>query len=135
MDVHTKQQRQRNMRAIRCRDTKPEMFVRRLVHSLGYRYRLHGRSLPGRPDLVFASKKKVLFVHGCFWHRHRCKYGRVVPATRRQFWMDKLQKNSDRDRRVRRQLRALGWRSLTIWECQLKQADRLTDRIRSFLDE
>ena len=134
MDVLTKQQRQRNMRAIRGRDTRPEMFVRRLVHSMGYRYRLHGRGLPGRPDLVFASRKKVLFVHGCFWHRHRCKYGRVVPATRRRFWLEKLQKNVVRDRRVRRQLRALGWESLTIWECQLKQQDRLSNRMRSFLD-
>jgi DNA mismatch endonuclease (patch repair protein) len=115
MDVHTKQQRQRNMQAIRGRDTRPEMFVRRLVHSMGYRYRLHGRNLPGHPDLVFASKKKILFVHGCFWHRHCCKYGRVVPATRRQ-------------------LRALGWKSLTIWECELKQENRLANRIRFFLD-
>lgn len=110
------------------------MFVRRLVHSMGYRYRLHGRNLPGHPDLVFASKKKILFVHGCFWHRHCCKYGRVVPATRRQFWMEKLQKNANRDRRVRRQLRALGWKSLTIWECELKQENRLANRIRFFLD-
>jgi DNA mismatch endonuclease (patch repair protein) len=102
---------------------------------MGYRYRLHGRDLPGRPDLVFASRKKVLFVHGCFWHRHRCKYGRVIPATRRQFWVDKLLKNAERDRRVRRQLRTLGWKSITIWECQLKQGDRLTDRIWSFLNE
>lgn len=135
MDVHSREQRQRNMRAIRSRDTKPEMFVRRLVHSMGYRYRLHSRDLPGRPDLVFPARKKVLFVHGCFWHRHRCKYGRVVPATRRRFWVEKLEKNADRDRRVRRLLRALGWKSLTIWECQLEQTDRLTDRIRSFLAE
>lgn len=133
MDVLTKEQRRRNMRAIRARDTRPEMFVRRLVHSMGFRYRLHGPGLPGRPDLVFASRKKVLFVHGCFWHRHRCKYGRVLPATRREFWSAKLQKNVERDRRVRYQLRVLGWQSFIVWECQLKSADDLADRIRVFL--
>ncbi|MFH1747764.1 MAG: DNA mismatch endonuclease Vsr [Planctomycetota bacterium] len=134
MDVLTKEQRQRNMRAIRSRDTQPEMFVRRLVHSMGFRYRLHCRNLPGQPDLVFASRKKTVFVHGCFWHRHRCRYGRVVPATRREFWTKKLQKNIQRDRRVRRQLRALGWKSLTIWECQLKDVTRLRNRLHTFLD-
>lgn len=136
-DVHTKNQRSFNMSRIRGKDTAPEMVVRRLVHRMGYRYRLHVRYLPGCPDLVFPTKKAVLFVHGCFWHRHACKLGRPVPATRRTFWKTKLEANKQRDIRHRRVLRRLGWKVLTVWECQTRPAkrERLAERLRAFLSD
>ncbi|MEK6798532.1 MAG: DNA mismatch endonuclease Vsr [Planctomycetota bacterium] len=123
------------MRGIRGKDTSPEMFVRRLVHSLGYRFRLHRRDLPGTPDLVFPSRRKVIFVHGCFWHRHSCPRGRSTPATRRQFWNRKLDGNRRRDAASRRRLRTLRWRVLVLWECQLakKNLARTVARVQSFL--
>lgn len=121
------------MARVRATDTKPEMIVRRLVHSLGYRYRLHRRDLPGKPDMVFPVKGKIIFVHGCFWHRHgRCKLTRL-PKTRVDFWRSKLEGNHARDVRIRRRLRGLGWDILTIWECQLRNIDALTARISEFL--
>jgi len=133
VDVLTREQRQYCMSRIRGKDTKPEMIVRRLVHSLGYRYRLHVRSLPGCPDLVLHRHRKVIFVHGCFWHRHNCRYGRVRPATRAKFWHDKLEGNKERDRKNRRRLRQQGWQVLTVWECQTKSPERLLTRISDFL--
>ena len=121
------------MSRIRGKDTKPEMVVRRLVHSLGFRYRLHVRSLPGTPDLVFTSRRKVVLVHGCFWHRHRCKYGRPTPATRARFWQNKLTQNVARDRRARRELRKAGWTPLVIWQCHTRKAEQLKDRLLHFL--
>ncbi len=137
-DVLTQAQRSFNMSRIRGRDTTPEMAVRRLVHGLGYRFRLHVRSLPGVPDLVFPSRKKVIFVHGCFWHRHTCPLGRPMPATRREFWRAKLEGNRDRDARHGRRLRQMGWQVLTIWQCQAQTRDprkreHLTRRIQTFL--
>src|SRR5438067_7398142 len=116
-DVHTKEQRSRNMAAIRGRDTKPEMIVRRIVHRLGYRFRLHRRDLPGRPDVVLPRHRSVIFVHGCFWHQHSCRYGRVVPATRAEFWKTKRDENMARDIRNIKALRKMGWRVLVVWEC------------------
>lgn len=133
MDVLTPEQRSRNMRAIKGRDTRPELIVRGLVHGLGYRFRLHGHSLPGRPDLVLRRLRVVIFVHGCFWHRHRCRYGRAMPATRPTFWKAKFASNVDRDRRTARTLRHMGWRVLVIWECQTRDADRLRARLAKFL--
>lgn len=133
-DVLTPAQRSYCMSRIRCKDTQPEMIVRKLVHALGYRYRLHVRNMPGRPDLVFSSRRKVIFVHGCFWHRHRCKYGQVTPKTRKNFWRTKLEKNKERDGRNRRALRRNGWHVLVVWECQTKCAERLIDRVVNFLD-
>lgn len=121
------------MSRIRSADTKPEMVVRRLVHGMGYRYRLHARNLPGNPDLVFRPRKKVIFVHGCFWHQHDCGQYRQ-PLARRSFWDPKLAKNKTRDATVKRQLRKLGWDVLVIWECQLKKEAVLRNRIRRFLD-
>lgn len=109
------------------------MIVRRMVFAMGYRYRLHGRGLPGRPDLVFASRRAVVFVHGSFWHRHSCERGRVMPRNRRGFWKAKLEGNAARDLRTRAALRRLGWRVLVIWECQLKDVDRVAERVRRFL--
>jgi len=122
------------MAAIRGKDTGPEMIVRRLLSAMGYRYRLHGRALPGKPDLVFASRRAVVFVHGCFWHRHACRFGRVMPRTRRAFWRAKLEGNAHRDKRTRARLRRMGWRVLVVWECQLRDVDRLASRFRVFLD-
>ena len=122
------------MSRIRGKDTKPELIVRRLVHGLGYRYRLHDRRLPGRPDLVFPGRRKVIFVHGCFWHRHDCRFGRVTPSTRRQFWMEKLEANKIRDTKNRRALRRLGWHVLVVWECQVAGSVRIAERVARFLD-
>jgi DNA mismatch endonuclease (patch repair protein) len=120
------------MARIRSKDTGPELFVRRLVHGMGYRYRLHRRSLPGTPDLVFPGRGKVIFVHGCFWHKHaRCSR---LPKTRTEYWHPKLEANRQRDLKARRKLRALGWKALILWECELGKAD-LAERIAEFLEE
>lgn len=129
----TKQQRSRVMSRIGGKDTRSELRLRSLLHGLGYRYRLHDRRLPGRPDLVFPSRSKVVFVHGCFWHRHTCRKGRSMPSSRVEFWRAKLERNRLRDRRVQRQLRALGWGVMVVWECQLADPHRLEQRIRRFL--
>ena len=122
------------MSAIRNKNTKPEMIVRRLVHSLGYRYRLHGIGLPGKPDLIFPSRRKVIFVHGCFWHRHSCSKGRSMPSTRAKFWREKLDENKERDRKNVRKLRKEGWKVLVIWECQTRNTEKLISKLRKFLD-
>ena len=123
------------MAAIRGKDTGPELTVRRVCTALGYRYRLHGRALPGKPDLVFASRRAVVFVHGCFWHRHFCRFGRVVPKTRAAFWRTKLEGNATRDSRTRARLRREGWRVLVVWECQLRDVEQLATQLRAFLDQ
>lgn len=133
-DPLTPEKRSWLMSRIRSKDTKPELTVRRIVFSLGYRYRLHRRDLPGQPDLVFSSKKKVIFVHGCFWHMHMCK-DRPMPKTNATFWINKLEGNRARDHRNRRKLTQLGWKSLVLWECQLKDVAKLTCRIRKFLGD
>ena len=121
------------MSRIRGKDTKPEMTVRRLAHALGFRYRLHVTELPGTPDLVFPSRRKVIFVHGCFWHGHSCSRG-AVPQTRRGFWIPKLEKNRVRDLANLNKLGRLKWRRLVIWECQLNNLQRTETRIARFLD-
>ncbi|MDQ2776025.1 MAG: DNA mismatch endonuclease Vsr [Acidobacteriota bacterium] len=123
------------MRRIRSKDTGPELIVRRLVHSLGYRYRLHRADLPGKPDLVFNRRRKVIFVHGCFWHQHsRCKITHV-PRSNGDYWAPKLARNKARDVRTRAKLRKLGWHYLIIWECETKDPDKLKDRLVSFLEQ
>lgn len=136
-DTLTPEERSRRMSLVRAKDTKPEVRVRGLVHSLGYRYRLHVRKLPGCPDLVFPSRRKVIFVHGCFWHQHRCKMGNRMPKSRLDFWRPKLEGNKKRDARYRRELRRLGWRILVVWECQThpNKLDKLAARIVMFLEE
>jgi DNA mismatch endonuclease, patch repair protein len=122
------------MSLVRSKDTKPELLVRRLAHGMGFRYRLHDASLPGKPDLVFASRRRVIFVHGCFWHRHgTCKNTRW-PKSRLDFWKPKLEKNHARDQANRKALRKLGWRVLVVWECQIGNVERLSRRIREFLE-
>lgn len=132
-DVFTKKQRSDVMRAVRAFDTKPEMVVRKIAHRLGYRYRLHVRTLPGKPDLVFGPRKKVIFVHGCFWHRHNCSYGRSMPSTRILYWRGKFKRNVARDRKARAMLRKSGWQVLIVWECVTRKQDVLEQRLAEFL--
>src|SRR6476660_8647302 len=120
-----------NMRAIRSTGMKPEMVVRKLVHGLGYRYRLHRADLPGRPDLVFTSRMKIIFVHGCFWHRHGCKLTHL-PKTNLSYWQPKLARNIARDTVNLQRLTMLGWRSLVVWECQLKDSVVYSRKTKSF---
>jgi DNA mismatch endonuclease (patch repair protein) len=134
VDVLTREQRSHNMSRIRGRDTKPEMIVRRLVHANGYRYRLHRRDLPGRPDLVFPARRKIIFVHGCFWHRHNCAFGSVRPATNADFWNRKIEGNVVRDKKAEAVLMHEGWRVLVIWECETRDQERLAQTLREFLD-
>lgn len=132
-DVHTPEQRSRNMAAIKGGDTKPEMRVRSLLHALGYRYRLHRRDLPGRPDIVLPKYRTAIFVHGCFWHCHNCRYGRVVPGTRAEFWAAKRAGNVERDQRKRTELEKAGWRVETVWECDTRNADKLRAQLEVML--
>ena len=133
MDTLTSEERSERMSLVRGRDTKPEMLVRRLVHGLGYRYRLHRGDLPGRPDMVFPSRHRAIFVHGCFWHRHpQCKLARI-PKSRQEFWVPKLEGNRRRDLENQRRLREIGWDLLVIWECETRDRQSMTDRIKSFL--
>lgn len=137
MDSLTKSERSERMGRIKGSDTKPELVVRKLTYAMGFRYRLHDRRLPGRPDLVFASRKKLIFVHGCFWHRHKredCKLARL-PKSRLDFWLPKLEANSARDSRVLQELDALGWKVMVVWECELKDKAALAARIKEFLEE
>ncbi|GAA0832753.1 very short patch repair endonuclease [Cupriavidus pauculus] len=134
MDSLTTRERSERMGRIKAKDTKPEMLVRRLVHGMGFRYRLHDARLPGRPDLVFPGRRKAIFVHGCFWHRHEnCKLARL-PKSRLEFWVPKLQANWERDQRDARELGLLGWKVLIVWECELKDRMALAYRIREFLE-
>ncbi|MHB1220324.1 MAG: very short patch repair endonuclease [Alphaproteobacteria bacterium] len=135
MDTLTSKQRSERMSRVRGANTKPEWTVRRLVHGMGYRYRLHSSDLPGKPDLVFARRRKVLFVHGCFWHRHpdpKCPLSRL-PKSRLDFWVPKLEGNRKRDKRDEKRLRDIGWSVMVVWECQLKNKNRLAARIGRFL--
>ena len=133
MDTLSPKERSERMARVRSKDTKPEMAVRRLVHGMGYRYRLHGQRLPGRPDMVFASRRKVIFVHGCFWHRHDdCKLARL-PKSKLDFWLPKLERNRERDREVQVELRGLDWTSLIVWECEVSDLESLAQRIVTFL--
>lgn len=122
------------MAAIRSRNTRPEMAVRSIVHRLGYRYRLHVRSLPGVPDLVFPRLRKIINVHGCYWHMHKCCFGMVEPKTNAQFWRTKREGNAERDRRTFSALRRAGWRVLTIWECEIKTSSQFEKKICRFLE-
>lgn len=131
----TPEQRSERMSRIKGKNSKPEMVVRRLVHGMGYRYRLHRKDLPGKPDLVLPRHRTVIFVHGCFWHRHHdatCTLARM-PKSRLEFWEPKLEANHLRDIRNKEALEALGWRVLTVWECEVKEPLRIADRIRAIL--
>jgi DNA mismatch endonuclease (patch repair protein) len=132
-DVLSAEQRHRNMSRIRGRDTTPERTVRSVLHRLGYRFRLHRRDLPGRPDIVLPRFGSVIFVHGCFWHRHLgCRYT-TTPSTRSEFWQNKFQQNVARDKRNEADLRKAGWRVLCVWECQTRETEVLARQLRHFL--
>ena len=126
--------RRRNMAAIKGKDTRPEMLVRRIVHGMGYRYRLHVNGLPGRPDIVLPSRKKIIEVRGCFWHRHSGCPRSAIPAARRDFWIDKFQSTIARDIQNLAALKASGWTVKVIWECETKDT-HLKDRLRHFLEQ
>lgn len=134
-DTFNRRQRSRIMAAVKSAHTTPELVVRRLVHRLGYRYRLHVASLPGKPDLVLPRLKKVIDVRGCFWHLHNCPRCRI-PASNREYWIAKLERNAARDRRNLRALRGDGWRVLVVWECQTqpRRLAALTRRLVKFLE-
>lgn len=133
-DTLSPEARSKRMALIHGKDTKPEMVVRRLLHGMGYRYRLHCGDLPGKPDLVFRSRHAVVFVHGCFWHRHEnCQLARL-PKSRVEFWSAKLEGNKQRDAKKLAELEALGWRVLVVWECELQNRDHLAARLRGFLE-
>lgn len=127
--------RSRNMSRIKSRDTKPEMTVRRLLHRMGYRYRLHRRDLPGKPDIVFGPRRKVIFVHGCFWHGHSCKRGSRLPKTNVEYWQAKIARNVARHSDQLDELTVAGWTGLTLWECELADMDAVTRRLSAFLDK
>ena len=132
VDARPSAQRRRIMQAVGSRDTAPEMAVRRLLHRSGYRYRLHRKDLPGRPDIVFVSRRKAIFVHGCFWHGHDCPKGRL-PKSRRDYWVPKLRGNRERDARNADRLRSMGWEVLAVWECETADLDALAARLFAFL--
>ena len=135
MDHVNRAKRSLIMAAVHSKNTKPEMIVRKLVFGMGYRYRLHSARLPGRPDMVFPGKCKVIFVHGCFWHRHKgCRYA-TSPKTRVEFWESKFAANVARDKRTERELKKHGWSVLTVWQCQLRDPERLARRLDDFLSK
>ena len=131
-DVFTKAARSAVMSRVKGRDTRPELAVRKIAFALGYRYRLNCKYLPGKPDLAFRRYHKVIFVHGCFWHRHGC-VNATTPASNLTYWQAKFAKNVARDKRTYCQLKILGWQYLVIWECQLKNHGRVAARIKRFL--
>ncbi|MAW80049.1 MAG: very short patch repair endonuclease [Parvularcula sp.] len=122
-DVFTKEKRSEVMRPVKGRDTKPEVALRKKLHALGFRYRLNVKDLPGKPDLVFPKHKTVVFVHGCFWHGHRCKRGNRQPKQNADYWKEKIARNKARDKKNAKELEKLGWRVITVWECELKDLD------------
>ncbi len=123
------------MRRVRSKDTVPELIVRKITHSLGFRYKLHKDDLPGKPDLSFPGKKKVIFVHGCFWHGHQCKRGNRIPKENRDYWIKKVKANIERDNRHVNELSKQGLSVLIIWECETKNQDKLKQRVNEFLNE
>ena|ERR1700733_1101894 len=125
--------RSRIMRAVKSSDTKPELTVRHLAHRMGYRFRLHRKDLPGKPDLVFPGRHRVIFVHGCFWHGHNCARGARIPKTNRDYWLKKIKRNRERDAAARSALKSSGWKVAVFWECQLKDQTELGGRLRHFL--
>ena len=122
------------MRANRAKHTKPEMAVRKLLYAMGYRFRLHRRDLPGTPDIVFPGRLKAIQVHGCFWHQHEGCRRATLPATRRAFWLPKLARNKERDKIAEVELRRLGWKVVTVWECELHDTETLRSKLLAFLD-
>ena len=132
MEDRISEQRRRIMRSVKTENTWPEMVVRRVLHGMGYRYRLHRKDLPGRPDIVFGPRRKIIFVHGCFWHGHGCPKGRL-PKSRLDYWQPKIAANRERDRSKEGQLRAMGWSVLVVWQCETSDRDALALRLQEFV--
>lgn len=132
-DRVSKEKRSAIMAAVKSKNTGPELFVRKRLHALGYRYRLHVGSLPGRPDLVFPARRKILLIHGCFWHGHTCRWGRL-PTSREEFWAQKIERNRSRDRECVLDLRSMGWEVLVVWQCELRDWKSAESRIVEFLN-
>ena len=123
------------MSQVHSKNTKPEILVRRIIFNEGYRYRLHNKNLPGKPDIVFKRLKKVIFINGCFWHHHKnCKYA-GIPKSKKKFWIDKFDKNMERDKKNQKELKKLGWQYLIIWQCELKNLTKLSLKIFKFLGD
>ncbi|MDD2878812.1 MAG: very short patch repair endonuclease [Rhodoferax sp.] len=135
MDTLTPAQRSACMSRVRSKDTKPEMIVRRLLHGRGFRYRLHDKRLPGKPDLTFAGRRKVIFVHGCFWHMHEGCSHAGIPKSRLDFWKSKLEHNRSRDQMNVALLEKMGWRVLVVWECELRDMNAVTTKLENFLNK
>lgn len=133
-DFMSPKQRSAHMAKIRSKDTKPEMILRRMLHRDGLRYRLHDRQLPGKPDLVFPGRRKVVFVNGCFWHGHDCAVGLRLPKSNTEFWLEKRRRNRERDASQRTQLVQLGWSYLDVWECDLVAGRDFVRLVRQFLE-
>ncbi|MYC32951.1 MAG: DNA mismatch endonuclease Vsr [Chloroflexi bacterium] len=132
-DYYTAQKRSEIMRRVRARSSRAELMVRQLTHRMGYRYRLHRRDLPGRPDLVFAKSRKVIFVHGCFWHGHSCRSGQNRPKSNTAYWEPKLTRNMARDVENLADLARMGWQALVVWECELRDVEQIREKIKLFL--
>ena len=132
-DVFSPEQRSRVMRQVKSQDTSTEMTIRRMVWRMGFRYRLHRKDLPGAPDLVFVGKRKIIFVHGCFWHGHDCTRGDRIPKSNRDYWLTKIGKNRARDRGYQTALQEAGWKVMIVWECELKNRETITEKLHFFL--
>lgn len=133
VDTRSPEQRRHIMQSVRPKDTGPEIALRKLLHAMGYRFRLYRKDLPGTPDIVFPGRKKIIFVHGCYWHGHGCNKGKL-PKSKLDYWMPKIARNRERDEERVMQLQQLGWEVLTVWQCELKNTEDLKDRLVAFLD-
>ena len=134
MDTRTPEQRRHIMQAVKSKNTKPELIVRQVLRGMGYRYRLHRKDIPGTPDIAFVSRRKAIFVHGCFWHSHDCPKGRL-PKSRLEYWQPKLEKNKQRDRTKEQHLRSMEWHVLVIWQCEIVDLEALALRLQDFVDD
>lgn len=133
MDTRTPEERKHIMQSVKSKKTGPEMALRRMFHAKGYRYRLHRKDLPGRPDIVFASKRKVIFVHGCFWHGHQCSKGKL-PKSKLNYWRPKIEQNKARDARNVANLEVAGWQVLVVWQCEIVDEQELWPRLQEFVE-
>ena len=133
--IESRAERSEIMARVKGKDTKPEMEIRRLVFGLGYRFRLHGSSLPGKPDLVFKKKRKVIFIHGCFWHCHSCRAGKNKPKSNTEYWGPKLKRNKLRDHENQKELKKMGWELLVVWECAIRDKNKVKTRVLKFLSK
>lgn len=133
VDIFSKDKRSNIMSRVKGKNTKPELMVRTLLHKMGYRFRLHQKDLPGKPDIILKKYKTVIFVHGCYWHRHDCKRGQSLPSSNKEFWKKKFQGTIERDEKACKQLKDLGWNVGIVWQCELKNPDDLVEKLKNIL--